>query len=496
MDSLKSPTPVSKRTRHSAVLAPLPRKKHHCIVIGGGLAGLAAGYRLARRGWRVDVFEAHRRLRGRVFSYRFPQARNLICELGGEWIGDDHDAMKRLAREFGLELQSHQYSYFFWNVNSRSRRYRPGEDCFSDKAHKGFQQFAAEFKTYNEGEKRRLDKLDWWTCLRQRKFSHRELLKRDLMDSTDFGESIRQTSAYTVATEYFGGNATDEMDWKIAGGNSRLIHALARNIGSVRTRAEVKLVRQRGEEVTVALANGEKFRADVCICAVPAPCLRNIEWDPPLSPKQSGAADQLQYSRIMKSAVLYRARFWPEHKDGGFSVFTSRVSDFCFDSTYLQKGDARILCSYAIGEKADDLAAEPNKNDVAKWLTEDILHAIGRPKTPATHPVAIRTQAWQNQNWIGGAYALYRPGCGSASAPFCKNPTVGCCLPASISPNGRVSWKEQSTPAKPPLNCCVNRPELAHEVTGSAAFDLVPSEDGSVIQCHSGSGVQRCRVAN
>ena len=424
MDSLKSPTPVSKRTRHSAVMAPLPRKKHHCIVIGGGLAGLAAGYRLARRGWRVDVFEAHRRLGGRVFSYRFPQARKLICELGGEWIGDDHDAMKRLAREFGLELQPHQYSYFFWNVNSRSRRYRPGEDCFSAKAHKGFRQFAAEFKTCNESEKRRFDKLDWWTCLRQRGFSHRELLKRDLMDSTDFVESIRQTSAYTAATEYFGGNATDEMDWKIAGGNSRLIHALARNIvgGSVRTRTEVKLVRQRGEEVTVALANGEKFRADVCICAVPAPCLRNIEWDPPLSLEQSDAADQLQYSRIMKSAVLYRARFWPEHKDGGFSVFTSRVSDFCFDSTYLQEGDARILCSYAIGEKADDLAAEPNKNDVAKWLTEDILHAVGRPKTPATHPVATRTQAWQNQNWIGGAYAFYRPGQWFSVRPILQKP--------------------------------------------------------------------------
>jgi monoamine oxidase len=244
------------------------------------------------------------------------------------------------------------------------------------------------------------------------------------MDSTDFGESIRQTSAYTAATEYLGGNATDEMDWKIAGGNSRLIHALARNIGgsSVRTGAEVKLVRQRGEEVIVALANGEKFRADVCICAVPAPCLRNIEWDPPLSPGQSDAADQLQYSRIMKSAVLYRGQFWPAHKDGGFSVFTSRVSDFCFDSTYLQVGDARILCSYAIGEKADDLAAEPDQNDVAKWLTEDILHAVGRPRTPATHPVAIRTQAWQNQNWIGGAYALYRPGQWFSVRPILQEP--------------------------------------------------------------------------
>jgi monoamine oxidase len=376
------------------------------------LAGLAAAYRLSRRGWHVEVLEAHQRLGGRVFSHRFAQARNLVCELGGEWIGDDHCAMKRLAGEFDLELLPHRYSYFFWNVNSRSRRFQPGESCFSAKAEKGFRQFADEFKNYSESENRHLDMFDWWTRLRQMGFSHKELLQRDLMDSTDFGESIRQTSAYTAATEYVGGNASDEMDWKIVGGNSRLIHALARSIGttSVHTNAEVKVVRQRGEKVKAILANAEEFSADVCVCTVPAQCLKNIQWDPPLTRKQRDAADQLQYSRIMKSAVLYHERFWPIHKDSGFSVFTSRVSDFCFDSTYLQEGKGGILCSYAIGEKADDLAGEPNQKAMATWLTEDILHAISRTKTPGSRPVAIRTLPWHSQGWIGGAYAFYRPG--------------------------------------------------------------------------------------
>jgi hypothetical protein len=51
------------------------------------------------------------------------------------------------------------------------------------------------------------------------------------MDSTDFGESIRQASAYSAATEYVGGNQTDEMDSKIVGGNSRIIRALHLAIG-------------------------------------------------------------------------------------------------------------------------------------------------------------------------------------------------------------------------------------------------------------------------
>jgi monoamine oxidase len=417
MSRVRPPTPSPKHrgSRPAAVVAPLPRKKHSCIVIGGGLAGLAAAYRLSQRGWQVEVFEAHRRLGGRVLSYRFPQDRNLVCELGGEWIGDDHGAMRRLASAFGLDLLPHRYSYFFWNVKNCSRRYEPGESCFSSKADNGFHKFSNKFKSYSKSELRGLDKLDWWTCLRQMGFNHDELLQRDLMDSTDFGESIRQASAYTAAIEYVGGNASDEMDSKIAGGNIRLIHALASSVGKdhVHTGAAVKRGRQRGEQVKVILANREEFTADVCICAVPAPCVTSIDWDPPLSLKQRDAADQLQYSRIMKSAVLYRERFWRDkhqHKDSGFSVFTSRVSDFCFDSTYRQEGQYGILCSYAIGEKADDLAAEPNKRDVANWLTQDVLHAISRRQTSGTHPITIRTQPWQNQKWIGGAYAFYRPG--------------------------------------------------------------------------------------
>ncbi len=425
MSPVKQATATSKHNAaRRAVVSPLPRKKHGCIVIGGGLAGLAAGYRLSQRGWHVGVFEANRRLGGRVFSHRFAKARNLVCELGGEWIGDDHCAMRRLAGVFGLELQPHQYSFFFWNVKNPSRTFDPGQWCFSAKAEKEFKAFAEEFKGYSQTDLRHLDKFDWWTRLRQMGFRHEELLQRDLMDSTDFGESIRQTSAYTAATEYLGGNATDEMDSKIVSGNSHLIHALAASIGkaSVHTDAEVKLVRQRGEKVKVILATGEEFTADVCICAVPARCLKNIDWDPPLSQEQRDAADQLQYSRIMKSAVLYRERFWGRHNSNGFSVFTSRVSDFCFDSTYLREGKGGILCSYAIGEKADDLAAEPDKNDVATWLTQDVLHAISRRQTASTRPVAIRTQAWQNEDWIGGAYAFYRPGQWFTVRPILQRP--------------------------------------------------------------------------
>src|SRR5262245_57364594 len=134
----------------------MPGKRHSCIVIGAGLAGLAAAYRLTQRGWHVDIFEAQARLGGRVLSHRFKAAPNLVCELGGEWIGADHDAMKQLCCTFKLPLQDHRYSFSFWNVKKRSRSYQPGEWSFSRKSKEKFDDFACKVKNYSDAKLRQL----------------------------------------------------------------------------------------------------------------------------------------------------------------------------------------------------------------------------------------------------------------------------------------------------------------------------------------------------
>jgi monoamine oxidase len=400
----------------------MPRRNGSCIIIGAGLAGLTAAYSLKKRGWQVTVLEASPRAGGRVYSYYFKEAPKLVCELGGEWIGADHDAIIRLCRELKLVLQRHQYSYSFWDGAKRSKTFRPGQWPFSRQSKKKFDALTRKFKKYGELEWRDLDRFDWWTRLRMLGFTQHELNRRDLMDSTDYGESIRLCSAYLAATDYLVGNKTDDMDFKIRGGNSRLVNALVRRIGtqSVITDAEVKAIRQNNTWVEVYLASKRKFVADFCICTVPAHCLNKIRWKPALPQEQRNAAEQLQYARIMKTAVLYDKRFWLSGKGSGFSVFTSRVSDFCFDSTYLQPGDGGILCSYAIGDKADDLASEPDKNNVMKWITEDVRDAINFKDD--IKAVQIQRQPWQQEQWIGGAYAFYRPGQWFTIRPILQRP--------------------------------------------------------------------------
>ena len=71
------------------------------IVIGAGLAGLAAGRRLVAAGADVIVLEARDRVGGRTEGG--VTAGGTPIELGGQWIGPTQNRMYALVAELGLE---------------------------------------------------------------------------------------------------------------------------------------------------------------------------------------------------------------------------------------------------------------------------------------------------------------------------------------------------------------------------------------------------------
>lgn len=68
------------------------------LVIGGGLAGIAAAARLAEAGWQVALLEARASLGGRAFSYRDPQSRRELDNGQHVIVGACHNFIAFLER--------------------------------------------------------------------------------------------------------------------------------------------------------------------------------------------------------------------------------------------------------------------------------------------------------------------------------------------------------------------------------------------------------------
>ena len=85
-------------------------------IVGGGVAGLTAAYRLHQAGKTPIVFEASNRWGGRMFT-RYDCYKGMFCELGAEFVDSNHDDLQELLDEFGLKTQKledeGQVLYFF-----------------------------------------------------------------------------------------------------------------------------------------------------------------------------------------------------------------------------------------------------------------------------------------------------------------------------------------------------------------------------------------------
>ncbi len=87
----------------------------------------------------------------------------------------------------------------------------------------------------------------------------------------------------------------------------------------------------------------------------------------------------------------------------------------------IRPGPYGILCSYAIGDKADDLnavyKADPNK---LKELIQNDLRMI----FPGSEPngIAIEAKPWQEDEFTQGSYAFFRPGQWFGLRPVLQEP--------------------------------------------------------------------------
>ncbi len=376
--------------------------KRKVIIIGAGFAGLAAAYKLRQKdpGIEVTILESRNRIGGRVFSHQID--KDLVIELGAEWVGNSHTRVRELCGELKLELRNNQLDT---HLIYKGGYFPKGNWEYSDGWKQQFKKMLEDYRGFTDAEKRQLDKYDWWHYLVQNGCEGRDLDIRELLDSTDFGESIRHVSAFAALAEYAESSERNEMDMKIKDGNGMLAEKLAAQIGkqNILLGHTVNRVVQQKNGVAVYCSNGKMLEADKIICTLPAFSLTKITWEPGLPPEQVEATQALQYARINKHALLYSEKFW---KEESFDMITDQMPHYFYHATKDQHASKGVLISYSIGDKAAVVA-----NQSQEWNAAEVQRTL-QPYFGDTGKL-LRQQAnyyWGNDEYSRGAYAMYKPG--------------------------------------------------------------------------------------
>lgn len=378
-------------------------KKPKVIIIGAGFAGLSAAYYLHKKKIDFVLLESRNRIGGRVFSYTMDEKEKLVIELGAEWVGNSHERLQNLCNELELELLNNQFDS---HLIYKGEYFKAGQWDYSEGWKKKFQALLDHYPKLTQADKLKLDKMDWWRYLVNNGCEGRDLDIRELLDSTDFGETIRSVSAFAALAEYAESSEKNEMDLKIKGGNSQFAHRIADKLGADKIKLQhtvQRVVQNPKGGVIVYCDNGQQFSGDKIICTAPTFAVKKIKWEPGLPPAYVNAMNELQYARINKNPVLFEKRFW---KDENFDMVTDQSPHYFYHATKNQPSEKGVLISYTIGEKA---AVVANQQD--DWRKEMILQTL-QPhfKGVKDHWEKQTNYYWGNDAYSHGAYALYGKG--------------------------------------------------------------------------------------
>lgn len=384
------------------------------LVAGAGLAGLAASRDLAGMGASVTIVDARDRVGGRVSTIRdaFEEAQH--AEAGGDFINEEHTAIRRLAGDVGLSLTRilrGGFAYVRANGDGRPR-------IVSRNASRGWEHLSNALADltarYELVEKR-------WDSPIAVGLARRSVAR--WLDDIGADADLRTTAAglrgffladpeelslLALVDQFSEDQPMPQHLYRIEGGNDRLTSALAAPFGDrLRLKTELVAVSHRGGGIRASVKTGKQvaqIRADYLVFAMPATLVRRVPVTPALPAAQHEALANLRYGRATKTLVQFSERFW--RAAGRPRAFGSPLPfGALWEANEEQRGRAGILALLA-GGSASDATRELTTHEGIGGLVGS-LDWLG---STGTKVGGWRQIAWDTDPWARGGYAFFDPG--------------------------------------------------------------------------------------
>jgi monoamine oxidase len=398
-------------------------------IVGAGVAGLNAAYKLQKAGLTAKVFEGANRTGGRMFTATDLLGAGLTTELGGEFIDSGHAEMLALMTEFGLESvdtvgpgteKLKPETYF---INGRHYTQAQAAAAFVPLAKRIAEDYDSMGEVVNyetEGGGSAFDKqsIDEYLTGIGATGWMREMLEAAYV--TEYGLELGEQSALNFLFLIGTGDLTDasacavlgESDerYKVRGGNQRIVDELAKRVQpQIQMLHRLEAIRSKGQGYTLTFQHEGRAvdeDADLVILTLPFSMLREVKIDVDLPAVKRKAIAELGYGANAKVMVGFKSRPWERRGYAG-NVYSDETFQLAWANSYLQPGAEGGLTLYSGGKLAHEAGQGPAE-EVALRLLRGIERAY--PGTLAQRNGKVSRFHWPTYPWTKGAYACYKPG--------------------------------------------------------------------------------------
>ncbi|GMN50997.1 hypothetical protein TIFTF001_020151 [Ficus carica] len=386
--------------------------KPNVVVIGAGLAGLAAARQMMRFGFKVTVLEGRKRAGGRVYTKKM-EGGNRVCaaaDLGGSVLtGTLGNPLGIVARQLSLTM--------LHKVRDKCPLYssdgKPVDHDMDMKVETDFNRLLDKAS--------RLRQLMGDVSVDVSLGAALETFRQVYGDDVN-AEEMKLFNWHLANLEYANAGLISKLSlafWDqddpydmggdhcfLPGGNGRLVQALAENVPILYEKT-VNTIRYSNHGVQVVAGN-QVFECDMALCTVPLGVLKSgsIKFIPELPQRKLDGIKRLGFGLLNKVAMLFPHAFWGTDLDtfGHLSDDPSRRGEFFLFYSYATVAGGPLLIALVAGEAAHKFESMPPTDAVT--LVLQILKGIYEPQgINVPEPIQTVCTRWGSDPFSLGSYS-------------------------------------------------------------------------------------------
>jgi monoamine oxidase len=406
------------------------------VVVGAGLAGLAAAREAVASGASVVVVEARDRVGGRVLNHDL--GGGAVVELGGQWIGPTQDRLAALADELGVgTFPTHdegenviEYSGTLRRYSGTIPRINPLVLLDIERAQRKLNRLARRVPLeapWRATGAQRLDAQTVATWMRRNLATRpgRALLELGIeavwaAESEDLSLLhvlfyIHSAGSLELRFDTGGGAQQD----RFVGGSQLVALRMAEQLGAERLvlSAPVRRIEYGADGVAVQ-ADGTLARGGRAIVALAPTLAGRIAYGPPLPGYRDQLTQRMPLGTVGKSMAIYDEPFWRAEGLSGQGTSDTGPVKVTYDNSP-PGGSPGVLLGFLEGRHARELGRLP-----ADERRAAVLGCFTRLYGPrAARPDAYVERLWAEEEWSRGCYGCYMPtGTWTSYGPALREP--------------------------------------------------------------------------